>query len=74
MIYCYRGDIVPNKNSPAKIAYNNQWTNEKFDRINIAIHKGDKDKIKAAADAAGAPSLNAYIVEAIEEKMQKTTR
>jgi predicted HicB family RNase H-like nuclease len=61
---------MPTKNSPAKIAYNNKWTNARFDRINIAVKKGEKEKYRDAAAAVGL-SLNAWIVAAMEEKRGK---
>lgn len=57
-----------NKNSKARIAANNRYNAKAYDRINIAVPKGKKDKIKAAADQEG-KSVNAYIIEAIDEKM-----
>jgi uncharacterized protein (DUF1778 family) len=47
--------------------------NEKtYDRIEITVPKGDKDKIKAAAEKAG-ESVNSFINAAIQERMQKST-
>ncbi len=43
-----------------------------YDRIEIVVPKGDKDKIKAAAEQAG-ESVNAFINTAIQERMQKST-
>ena len=43
-----------------------------YDRIEITVPKGDKDKIKAAAEQAG-ESVNAFINTAIQERMQKST-
>lgn len=57
-----------NKNSKARIAANNRYNAKAYDRINIAVPKGKKDEIKAAADQEG-KSVNAYIIEAIDEKM-----
>jgi uncharacterized protein (DUF1778 family) len=53
------------KNSQKKIQYNNAWTNERFDRINIAVKKGQKETIKQRADGKG-KSINSYIVDLIE--------
>lgn len=39
-----------------------------YDRLYIVVPKGDKDKIKAAAEAAG-QSVNAYILEAVQQRM-----
>lgn len=41
-----------------------------YDRINIAVPKGQKDIIKARAEAQG-KSVNGFINEAIEEKMER---
>lgn len=47
--------------------------NEKtYDRIELKVPKGDKEKIKAAAEQAG-ESVNAFINAAIKERMQKST-
>lgn len=41
-----------------------------YDRINIAVPKGRKEKIKACAVAKG-KSVNAFVVEAIDEKIDR---
>ena len=41
-----------------------------YDRINIAVPKGRKDIIKARAEAKG-QSINAYIISAIDEKLER---
>lgn len=41
-----------------------------YDRINIAVPKGRKAEIKAHADAKG-QSINAFVVEAIDEKIER---
>lgn len=43
-----------------------------YDRINIAIAKGRKETIREAAEAHG-QSINAYIVAAIDEKLERDT-
>ena len=48
----------------------NKWIEKKYDRINLTVPKGDKEKIAQAAAAAG-QSVNAFINEAIKEKMNK---
>ena len=42
----------------------------KLDNIMIRTQAGGKDTIKAAADAVG-QSVNAYILQAVEERMQR---
>lgn len=48
----------------------NRYNLKTYDRINTITPKGGKDRIKAAADAAG-QSVNAYILQAIAERMQR---
>lgn len=43
-----------------------------YDRIEIVVPKGQKEKIKAAAEQAG-ESVNSFINEAIKEKIEKDT-
>lgn len=50
--------------------YKNKWQQENRERINLAVPKGYKAKVKECADAAG-DSLNGYIVKAIDEKMER---
>lgn len=48
----------------AKVKYNDKA----YDQINFRVKKGEKERIAEAAQNAGV-SLNAYIVQAVEEKM-----
>lgn len=50
--------------------YKNKYLTENYERINMAVKKGQKEKIKAAAEMAGL-SVNAYISKAIAEKMER---
>ena len=60
--------------SEARKAANKKWNDahlrDKYDRVQLVVPKGDKEKIKAAADKAGL-SVNAYIQKAIQERMIK---
>ena len=58
------------KNSEKRIASNNKWTNAHYDRVNLAIPKGQKDTIKAHAAAYG-ESVNGFIGRAISEAMER---
>ncbi len=62
--------MAERRNSEARIRSNNKWTNANYDRINIAVKKGRKDVIQAIADTQG-KSVNAYVVEAIDEKLER---
>lgn len=53
-----------------KIAYNNQFNANAYDRINLTVPKGKKDEIKAHAESRG-ESVNAYIWRLIREDMKK---
>lgn len=54
-----------------KKATNAKWDKENIDRMSIAVPKGTKDKIKAAAAAAG-ESANQYILTAVKMRMGDT--
>lgn len=61
------------KNSQARIAANKRYSDKAYDRINIAIPKGRKKIIRQAAERAG-QSVNAYVQQAIQERMQRESR
>lgn len=50
--------------------YRNKWIAEKLDRVNLTMPKGKKEKVHDYAAAVGM-SVNAYINEAIDEKMER---
>ena len=58
------------KNSEARIRSNNKWTNANYDRINLAIPKGQKERLKVVAAAQG-KSVNSFVAEAIAEKLER---
>ena len=58
-------EIIMNKSE-----YRNTWIAEKLDRINLTVPKGQKEIIKAHADAQG-ESVNAFINRAIGETMKR---
>ena len=51
-----------------KSEYRNTWISEKLDRINLTVPKGQKDAIKAYAEAHG-ESVNGFINRAITDAM-----
>jgi uncharacterized protein (DUF1778 family) len=53
-----------------KSEYRNSWIAEKLDRINLTVPKGQKDTIKAHAEAHG-ESVNGFINRAITETMER---
>lgn len=48
----------------------NRYIAKSYDRINVTIPKGEKETIKAHADANG-ESVNAFIVRAIREAIAR---
>lgn len=52
------------------IRYNNQFIQNAYDRINLTVPKGDKDKIKAHAESQG-ESVNSFINRAISNQMEQ---
>lgn len=71
---CYNGaggDIVPEKEKFNRIAYNNQFIAEKYDRVNLTVPKGDKEVIKAHADKYDGGSVNGFINRAIKNQMTR---
>lgn len=46
-----------------------KYMKENYDIFQVRMPKGKKEQVKAAAESAG-KSLNGYINEAIDEKMQ----
>lgn len=57
----------------ASAASKNKWNAAHYDRIIVQVQKGQKELFQAIAKAQN-KSLNAYIVEAIREKMERETR
>ena len=48
----------------------NKYMKANYDRINLTVEKGKKDLIKAHAESKG-KSVNSFINEAIDEKMER---
>lgn len=53
-----------------KTEYKNTWQRENVDRVNLTMAKGQKDMIKAHAEAQG-ESVNAFINRAILEAVER---
>lgn len=57
----------------ASAASKNKWNTKTYDRVNLILRKDapqNKAAVQAAADAAG-ESLNAYIVGAVAQRMDR---
>lgn len=67
----YGGDIMPTTKAGQKAV--NKYIAKAYDRVNLVLKKDTsptKDEVQAAADAEGV-SLNAYIVAAISQQLNK---
>lgn len=52
-----------------KVKYNNNYNKETYDRLNIQVPKGKKEKIEQHRKAKGYKSLNAYVNDLIDRDM-----
>jgi predicted HicB family RNase H-like nuclease len=55
---------------PNTTEYKRAFNKEKYDQFLISVPKGEKEVLKEFAKSKG-KSLNAFIVEAIKEKMER---
>ena len=63
----------PRKYTEAQKKSAKKWDAANLDRVSIAMPKGKKDDIKAAATAAG-ESMNQYIINAVDQRMKQEGR
>lgn len=54
--------------SEARARANKKWDAKNLDRIQLVVRAGEREQIRAAAEAAG-ESLNHYIVSATKARM-----
>ena len=59
--------------SEARQRANHKWNEKNLDRIHVVVRAGEREQIRAAAEAAG-ESLNHYIVTATKERMKAEGR
>ena len=62
--------MPPQKYTDARKEGNRKWDTANLDRVSIAMPKGKKNDIKAAAAAVG-ESMNQYIINAVEQRMER---
>lgn len=58
---------------PAATAAKNKYRSNNYDRMELAVPKGMKVRIKEIAKQQGYSSNNNYVVEAIKEKYKRDT-
>lgn len=56
---------------PAATAAKNKYRDKNYDRMELTLPKGMKAKITERVAAGAASSNNAYVAEAIKEKMER---
>lgn len=59
------------KNKFNSTKYKNDFQKEKYDRIIVNVPKGQKSIIGEQAKKKGYKSLNSFVVDAINEKLEK---
>ena len=57
--------------SKTSSAVKNRYNDKAYDRINLTVPKGDKDKIKVHADKYDGGSVNGFIQRAIREAIER---
>ena len=80
-VYCYQypsrgtisngGDLMPIKSDAQRRAVA-KYNAANYEQIQVRVPKGYKEEVKAAADARG-ESVNAYILQAVRDRMNKET-
>lgn len=60
-------------NGNAQTKAKNKYNAKTYDNLRIIVPKGKKDVIKAFADSRG-KSLNGFVNEAIDEKMERESK
>lgn len=61
---------MPQKYTEARKEGNKRWDEKNLDRVSLALPKGKKEEVKAAAAAAG-ESMNQYIAGAIDQRLER---
>ena len=64
---------MPRKYTDARKENNRKWDAENLDRMSLALPKGQKERIQAAAAASGEKSVNSWISKAIEARLTGAT-
>lgn len=60
------------KYTEARKEGNKRWDEKNLDRVSLAMPKGKKESIKAAAAAVG-ESMNQYIISAVDARLERDT-
>lgn len=53
-----------------QFAYNSEYRKKNYDRIEITLPKGERERLRALAAAAG-QSVSEYILQAVNERAER---
>ena len=59
-----------NKNSSSKIGANNRYVEKTYDKFTFRLPKGNRKKLKEIADQKHGGSINAFLTEAVQDKIK----
>lgn len=62
-----------NKNSDAKIKANAKYSKTHYEQINLPVPKGTRERWRQKATEIGHNSLRSFIIDAVEEKINRDT-
>lgn len=54
-----------------KVKYDNEFQKNNYDRINLLVKKGKKEELKEHCGKYGYKSLNDFIAQAVNEKIER---
>ena len=61
---------MPREITPAQRKAVGKYERENYDKVLLRMPQGERERMRAAADSAG-QSLNAYILDAVRDRMNK---
>jgi predicted HicB family RNase H-like nuclease len=64
------GDTMAREITAAQRKAVGNYEKNNYDKVLVRMYKGERDKIKEAADKVG-QSVNAYIMESVRDRMNK---
>lgn len=53
-----------------QFAYNSEYRKKNYDRIEVTLPKGERDRLRSLAAAAG-QSVSEYILQAVNERAER---
>ena len=62
--------MAEKKNSKARIAANNRYNAKAYDRINLAVSKGNKEQLQTIAHSCG-ETVNEFVNKSLEQRIRR---